>query len=350
MKILVTGGAGFIGSAVIRTAINLGHSVLNIDCLTYASCLNNLASVRESPNYSFEKKDIRQRFEIEASLMDYQPDAIMHLAAESHVDRSIDAPSDFIETNVIGTFNMLEAARRYWESNGRSKRFRFLHISTDEVFGSLPEDPRLLFTEETPYDPRSPYSASKASADHLVRAWKETYGLPVVITNCSNNYGPYQFPEKLIPVIITNALEGKPLPIYGDGTNIRDWLFVEDHAEALMLVLEKGEVGRSYNIGGNNELSNLELVTMLCGILDRLKPRPTGLYADLIAFVADRPGHDARYAIDSSRLKSELGWKPSITIEDGLEKTVKWYLENEVWWRSLINRRGLSTRLGTRKK
>lgn len=350
MKILVTGGAGFIGSAVIREAIFRGHSVLNIDCLTYASCLDNLKLVEKSPNYLFQRIDIRQRPEIDAIFMDYQPDAVMHLAAESHVDRSIDGPSDFIATNVIGTFNMLEAALRYWESNGRGKDFRFLHISTDEVFGSLPKDANVLFTENTPYEPRSPYSASKASSDHLVRAWGETYGLPVVITNCSNNYGPYHFPEKLIPVCIINALAEKPLPIYGDGSNIRDWLFVEDHAEALILVLDKGKIGRNYNIGGNNELSNLDLVTMLCGILDRLKPRFTGSYSELIAFVADRPGHDARYAIDSSRIKRELGWEPSVTIAEGLDRTVKWYLKNENWWKPLLSRQGVGERLGTRKK
>ena len=350
MRILITGGAGFIGSAVIKEAIFRGHKVLNIDCLTYASCLDNLKSVEKSQNYSFHKTDIRRRAEIDALLNDYQPDAIMHLAAESHVDRSIDGPSDFIETNIIGTFNMLESARSYWESAGRTEKFRFHHVSTDEVFGSLPKGANILFTEETPYDPRSPYSASKASSDHLVRAWGETYGLPVVITNCSNNYGPYHFPEKLIPVVIINALAEKPLPIYGDGSNIRDWLFVEDHAEALMLVLEKGELGRSYNIGGNNELSNLDLVTLLCGILDRLKPRVTGGYADLISFVADRPGHDARYAIDSTRIKNELGWEPSISVEEGLERTVKWYLENEAWWRPLLDRQGVGERLGTQEK
>ena len=346
----MTGGAGFIGSALIREAIPQGHRILNIDCLTYASCLSNLKSVEKSPNYSFHKIDIRRLPEVEAFLNDYRPDAIMHLAAESHVDRSIDRPSVFIETNVIGTFNMLEAARSYWESAGRIESFRFLHISTDEVFGSLPKDANILFTEETPYAPRSPYSASKASSDHLVRAWGETYGLPVVITNCSNNYGPYHFPEKLIPVVIINALAEKPLPIYGVGSNIRDWLFVEDHAEALMLVLEKGELGRSYNIGGHNELSNLDLVTMLCGILDRLKPRAIGVYADLISFVTDRPGHDARYAIDSTRIKNELGWEPSISVEEGLERTVKWYLENEAWWRPLLDRQGVGERLGTQEK
>ena len=273
----------------------------------------------------------------------------MHLAAESHVDRSIDGPSDFIETNINGTFNMLEAARKYWEEAGKPESFRFHHISTDEVYGSLPADPEVKFTEDTPYDPRSPYSASKASSDHLVRAWHETYGLPVVITNCSNNYGPYHFPEKLIPVVILNALAGKPLPIYGDGSNIRDWLYVEDHAEALLLVAERGEEGRSYNIGGDNERTNLELVQAICSILDRIQPRSEGLYSDLITFVTDRPGHDARYAIDSSRIRDELGWQPSVTVDEGLERTVTWYLENEEWWRPLLERKGVGERLGTGK-
>jgi len=274
------------------------------------------------------------------------PDAVMHLAAESHVDRSIDGPADFIETNIDGTFNMLEAARSYWRAQGQPDTFRFHHISTDEVFGSL--GPTGMFTETTPYDPRSPYSASKASSDHLVRAWHETYSLPVVLTNCSNNYGPYHFPEKLIPVVILNALAGKPLPIYGDGGNIRDWLYVEDHADALLLVLAKGALGRSYNIGGENERTNLELVKTLCGILDRLRPRDAGSYADLITFVTDRPGHDARYAVDPSRIRDELGWRPSVTVEEGLEKTVQWYLDNENWWQPLLNRSGFGQRFGTK--
>ena len=305
MKILVTGGAGFIGSAVVRLAIARGHSVVNVDALTYAACLKNVASVADHPNYVFEQVDIRERAAMEAVFAKHTPDAVMHLAAESHVDRSIDGPADFIETNVNGTFNILEAARSYWQAQGKPEGFRFHHISTDEVFGSLA--PMGMFTEDTPYDPRSPYSASKASSDHLVRAWHETYGLPIVLTNCSNNYGPYHFPEKLIPVVILNALAGKPLPIYGDGGNIRDWLYVEDHADALLLVLEKGELGRSYNIGGENERTNLDLVKTLCEILDRLQPRGDGSYADLITFVTDRPGHDARYAIDPSRIRDELG-------------------------------------------
>ena len=346
MKILVTGGAGFIGSAVVRLAIARGHSVINVDAITYAACLENVASVAVHPNYMFEQVDIRDRAALEGVFAKHTPDAVMHLAAESHVDRSIDGPADFVETNVNGTFNMLEAARSYWQVRGKPKGFRFHHISTDEVFGSL--GPTGMFTEDTPYDPRSPYSASKASSDHLVRAWHETYGLPVVLTNCSNNYGPYHFPEKLIPVVILNALAGKPLPIYGDGANIRDWLYVEDHADALLLVLEQGELGRSYNIGGENERTNLELVKTLCEILDRLQPRDDGSYADLITFVTDRPGHDARYAIDPSRIRDELGWRPSLTVEEGLEKTVQWYLDNASWWKPLLDRSGVGERLGTK--
>ena len=346
MKILVTGGAGFIGSAVVRLAVARGHSVINVDALTYAACLRNIASVADHPNYIFEQVDVRDRAALDTVFTKHIPDVVMHLAAESHVDRSIDGPAEFIDTNVYGTFNMLEAARSYWQARGKLEGFRFHHISTDEVFGSL--GPTGLFVEDTPYDPRSPYSASKASSDHLVRAWYETYGLPVVLTNCSNNYGPYHFPEKLIPVVILNALAGKPLPIYGDGGNIRDWLYVEDHADALLLVLEKGELGRSYNIGGENERTNLELVKTLCEILDRLRPRNKGSYADLIAFVTDRPGHDARYAIDPSRIRDELGWRPSVTVEEGLERTVNWYLNNENWWKPLLERTGVGQRLGTK--
>ena len=346
MKILVTGGAGFIGSAVVRLAIARGHFVINVDVLTYAACLENVASVADHPNYAFERVDIRDRASLEDVFTKHTPDTVMHLAAESHVDRSIDGPVDFIETNVNGTFNMLEAARSHWQARGKPEGFRFHHISTDEVFGSLGSAG--MFTEDTPYDPRSPYSASKASSDHLVSAWHETYGLPVVLTNCSNNYGPYHFPEKLVPVVILNALAGKPLPIYGDGANIRDWLYVEDHADALLLVLEKGELGRSYNIGGENELTNLELVKTLCEILDRLQPRDNGSYTDLITFVTDRPGHDARYAIDPSRIRDELGWRPSVTVEEGLEKTVQWYLDNANWWEPLLARSGVGQRLGTK--
>ncbi|MEI4264116.1 dTDP-glucose 4,6-dehydratase [Roseovarius sp. D0-M9] len=348
MKLLVTGGAGFIGSAVVRLAVARGHEVVNVDALTYAACLDNVASVASSPLYSFEQMDIRDGAGIEACIARHAPDAIMHLAAESHVDRSIDGPGVFIETNVIGTYNLLQSARALWERDARPDSFRFHHISTDEVFGSLPSDPAVQFTEETPYDPRSPYSASKASSDHLVRAWHETYGLPVVLTNCSNNYGPYHFPEKLVPVIILNALAGKDLPIYGNGSNVRDWLYVEDHADALLTVLDSGTPGRSYNIGGENERSNLELVQTLCTILDRLRPRDDGKpYADQITFVADRPGHDARYAIDPSRIRNELGWRPSVSVEEGLEKTVQWYLKNEDWWRPLQARAGVGQRMGT---
>jgi dTDP-glucose 4,6-dehydratase len=346
MKLLVTGGAGFIGSAVVRLAIARGHQVVNLDALTYAACLENVASVANDPGYAFEHADIRDRAALDRIFAAHQPDAVMHLAAESHVDRSIDGPGDFIETNITGTFNMLEAARKYWVAQGRPAGFRFHHISTDEVFGSLPADPSVKFTETTPYDPRSPYSASKAASDHLVRAWHETYGLPVVLTNCSNNYGPYHFPEKLIPVVILNALAGKPLPIYGTGANIRDWLYVEDHADALLLVVEKGAVGRSYNIGGENERTNLDLVRTLCAILDERRPKASGSYADQITFVADRPGHDARYAIDPGRIRAELGWCPSVTVEEGLERTVQWYLDNESWWRPLQARQGVGERLG----
>lgn len=345
MKILITGGAGFIGSAVVRLAIARGHHVVNVDALTYAACLDNVACVADHSSYTFEQADIRDRSLLDDIFTKHAPDTVMHLAAESHVDRSIDGPADFIQTNINGTFNMLEAARSYWQAQGRPETFRFHHISTDEVFGSLASTG--LFTEDTPYDPRSPYSASKASSDHLVRAWHETYGLPVVLTNCSNNYGPYHFPEKLIPVVILNALAGKSLPIYGDGRNIRDWLYVEDHADALLLVLEKGTVGRSYNIGGENERTNVELVNTLCDILDRLRARDVGSYADLITFVTDRPGHDARYAIDPSRIRNELGWQPSVTVEEGLEKTVEWYLKNENWWKPLLDRSGVGRRLGT---
>ena len=349
MKLMVTGGAGFIGSAVIRQAIAQHHDVLNIDALTYASCLENLKDIADNPRYQFLQIDIRSQKELEDIIFSFQPDAIMHLAAESHVDRSIDGPSIFIETNVIGTFNLLEVSRKYWHATGESGDFRFHHVSTDEVFGSLSSNKSEKFLESTSYDPRSPYSASKASSDHLVRAWHETYGLPVVISNCSNNYGPYQFPEKLIPVVIINALSNKPLPIYGTGNNIRDWLFVEDHADALLQVLLNGEVGRSYNIGGENERTNLEIVQALCDILDKERPRAQGHYRELISFIADRPGHDARYAIDPNRIRKELGWRPSVTVEQGLEKTVKWYLENENWWKPLLERNGVGTRLGTKK-
>jgi len=343
MRILVTGGAGFIGSAVVRQAIHGGNYVLNVDKLTYAACLENLSSVEEAPNYTFLKADICDADSMAAAFEDFQPDAVMHLAAESHVDRSIDGPSAFIETNITGTYTLLQAARAYWENRGKPVDFRFHHISTDEVFGTL--GTKGLFTEDTPYAPNSPYSASKAASDHLVRAWSETYGLPVVLSNCSNNYGPFHFPEKLIPVVILNALAWKPIPIYGKGENVRDWLYVEDHADALLTVLQKGEIGRSYNIGGENEASNLELVRMICAILDELQPG-TAPYADLITFVADRPGHDLRYAIDPTRIRAELGWRPSVTLEEGLRKTVRWYLDNEAWWKALQSRSGVGERLG----
>jgi dTDP-glucose 4,6-dehydratase len=302
--------------------------------------------VADSPLYTFEKADIRDRAALDRVFAAHAPDVVMHLAAESHVDRSIDGPGVFIETNIIGTYNMLEAARAYWTAQGKPDTFRFHHISTDEVFGSLPADLSVMFTEDTAYDPRSPYSASKASSDHLVRAWAETYDLPVVLSNCSNNYGPFHFPEKLVPVVILNALAGKPLPIYGKGDNIRDWLYVEDHADALLLVVQQGQLGRSYNIGGENERTNLELVQTLCAILDAKRPKDTGSYADQITYVTDRPGHDARYAIDPTRIRTELGWRPSVTVEEGLEKTVQWYLDNEAWWRPLQERQGVGERLG----
>lgn len=344
MKLMITGGAGFIGSAVVRLAVARGHAVVNVDKLTYAACLENVAEATASPLYAFEQADICDNSAMSRILEAHRPDAIMHLAAESHVDRSIDGPGTFIETNITGTYHLLEAARSYWVRNGKPAEFRFHHVSTDEVFGSLGLTGQ--FTEDTPYDPRSPYSASKAASDHLVRAWGETYGLPVVLSNCSNNYGPYHFPEKLIPVIILNALAGKPLPIYGDGSNVRDWLYVEDHADALLLVLTKGQVGRSYNIGGENERSNLQLVRTICEILDAQCARGSGSYADLITFVPDRPGHDARYAIDPARIRDELGWRPSVTVDEGLELTVRWYLRNEHWWRPLLNRCGVGQRLG----
>lgn len=345
MKILVTGGMGFIGSAVVRLAVARGHEVVNLDAMTYAACEANVAAVAGSNLYSFEQADIRDRARLDAILALHSPDAVMHLAAESHVDRSIDGPGDFILTNINGTYNMLEAARAHWHSRGRTGAFRFHHISTDEVFGSLGATG--LFTEETPYDPRSPYSASKAASDHLVRAWAETYGLPVVLTNCSNNYGPFHFPEKLVPVTILNALAGRPIPVYGQGQNVRDWLYVEDHADALLLVLQKGALGRSYNIGGQNERRNIDLVTTICAILDRKRPQARP-YAEQITFVADRPGHDARYAIDPSRIRDELGWQPSVTVEEGLERTVQWYLDNEAWWRPLQARQGVGVRLGVK--
>ncbi|SNR41347.1 dTDP-glucose 4,6-dehydratase [Paracoccus sediminis] len=343
MKILVTGGAGFIGSAVVRLAIRRGHSVVNVDALTYAANLANVAEASDSPHYRFEHVDICDRRALERVFSAHRPEAVMHLAAESHVDRSIDGPAAFVRTNVLGTFNMLEAARDHWTDCGRPPGFRFHHISTDEVFGSLGATGQ--FTETTPYDPRSPYSASKAGSDHLVRAWHETYGLPVVVTNCSNNYGPYHFPEKLVPVVILKALAGEPIPVYGDGGNVRDWLYVEDHADALLRVIEKGRVGRSYNIGGENEATNIDLVRTICAHMDDLHSKGAP-HADLITFVPDRPGHDRRYAIDPTRIRNELGWRPSVTVEEGLRRTVKWYLQNRHWWQPLLARQGVGRRLG----
>ena len=343
MKLLVTGGAGFIGSAVVRQAIADGHEVLNIDKMTYAACAENLAPIADNKAYQFLKADICDADEMDQAFAEFAPDAVMHLAAESHVDRSIDGPAAFVETNVVGTFTLLQAARKFWEASGAPETFRFHHISTDEVYGTLGNTG--LFTEESAYAPNSPYSASKAASDHFVRAWGETYGLPIVMTNCSNNYGPYHFPEKLIPVVILNALAGKPIPIYGSGDNVRDWLYVEDHADALLTVVQEGEVGRSYNIGGENEATNLDLVKQICGILDEEVPTDRS-YSDLITFVADRPGHDQRYAIDPTRIRNELGWRPSVTLEQGLQKTVRWYLDNEDWWRPLQERQGVGQRLG----
>ncbi|MEM7507762.1 MAG: dTDP-glucose 4,6-dehydratase [Pseudomonadota bacterium] len=343
MKILVTGGAGFIGSAVVRQAIADGHSVVNLDKLTYAANLDNLAPVADSPNYAFEQACVTDASALARIFTDHRPDAVMHLAAESHVDRSITGPADFIQTNLVGTFTLLEAARAHWRTLEDQDAFRFHHISTDEVYGTLGAEG--FFTEETPYQPNSPYSASKAGSDHLVRAWGETYGLPVVVTNCSNNYGPYHFPEKLIPVVILKALAGQPIPVYGKGDNVRDWLYVEDHAVALLRVLTAGKLGETYNIGGNNEAQNIEIVRTICAILD--EKRPDGAPHDrLIEFVTDRPGHDFRYAIDASKIRDELGWEPSVTLEQGLRQTVDWYLHNARWWQAIQQRQGVGERQG----
>lgn len=354
MKILLTGGAGFIGSAVVRHIIkNTDNTVINVDKLTYAGNLNSVAGVKDSSRYVFEQADICSAEAMAALFVKHQPDAVMHLAAESHVDRSIDGPAAFIETNIIGTYTLLEAARNYWKAlpEARKQAFRFHHISTDEVYGDLhgTDD---LFTETTPYAPSSPYSASKASSDHLVRAWQRTYGLPVIVTNCSNNYGPYHFPEKLIPLMILNALAGKPLPVYGKGNQIRDWLYVEDHARALYKVVTEGKVGETYNIGGHNEKQNIEVVHAICELMDELAPMHERGYplnakhASLITHVTDRPGHDLRYAIDASKIERELGWKPEETFETGLRKTVQWYLNNKDWWQAVLDGSYQMERLG----
>ena len=349
VRILITGGAGFIGSALIRHLLNhTEHQVLNLDKLTYAGNLESLASVAANPRYRFVQADIADSTAVSKALPEFQPDAIMHLAAESHVDRSIDGPAAFIQTNIVGTYALLEATRSYWMQLEpvRKAAFRFHHISTDEVYGDLHgvDD---LFTENTPYAPSSPYSASKAASDHLVRAWQRTYGLPVLLTNCSNNYGPYHFPEKLIPLVILNALDGKPLPVYGNGQQVRDWLYVEDHARALLKVVSEGKVGETYNIGGHNEQKNLHVVESICALLDELAPRQNGSYKEQISFVSDRPGHDLRYAIDASKIERELGWKPEETFASGLRKTVHWYLNNLDWCRRVQDGSYQRERLGT---
>ena len=352
MKILVTGGAGFIGSAVVRHIINnTQDSVVNVDKLTYAGNLESLVTVDNNDRYAFEQVDICDRAELDRVFAEHQPDAVMHLAAESHVDRSIDGPAAFIETNIVGTYTILEATRAYWNQLDATRKsaFRFHHISTDEVYGDL-EGTDDLFTETTSYEPSSPYSASKASSDHLVRAWLRTYALPTIVTNCSNNYGPYHFPEKLIPLIILNALDGKALPVYGNGMQIRDWLYVEDHASALYTVVTKGEIGETYNIGGHNEKANIEVVKTICSLLEELVPnKPQGVteYQNLITYVTDRPGHDVRYAIDASKIARELGWKPAETFESGIRKTVEWYLANQKWWSRVLDGSYSFERLGT---
>ena len=347
MTLLVTGGAGFIGSALVRRLVADGRErVVNVDKLTYAGNLDSLAPVEGSPDYVFERVDICDQTAVQRIFEDHRPDAVVHLAAESHVDRSIDAPGAFVETNVVGTYTLLRETLRYWRSLDAAARngFRFLHVSTDEVFGTL--GPAGLFDEETPYRPNSPYSATKAASDHLVRAWHHTYGLPTLTSNCSNNYGPYQFPEKLIPLTILNAIEGKPLPVYGRGENVRDWLFVDDHADALLAILEKGRPGETYCVGGHNERRNIDVVRKICSLMDELRPDPAGPHSRLIDFVTDRPGHDMRYAIDASKIARELGWNPRETFDTGLRKTVAWYLENRAWWERVRTGRYRGERLG----
>ncbi|MGJ8560368.1 MAG: dTDP-glucose 4,6-dehydratase [Litorimonas sp.] len=347
MKLIVTGGAGFIGSAVIRQAVREGVDVVNVDCLTYAANLENVADVQDAANYTFENIDICDADAVKKLINDHAPDALMHLAAESHVDRSIDGPGAFIQTNVVGTFNLLHESRLYWDrlEGDAKKDFRFHHVSTDEVYGDLDvKDP--AFTEDHAYDPSSPYSASKAASDHLVRAWARTYALPTLITNCSNNYGPYQFPEKLIPVVILKAIHGEPIPVYGKGDNIRDWLYVDDHADGLLTVLRTGKVGETYNIGGNNERTNLELVKTICRLVDAKKVGSVSDSQSLITFVTDRPGHDRRYAINAEKIKSELNWEPKVKWDEGFEKTIDWYLENQDWWRPLLKQGKFGQRLG----
>ncbi|MEZ6098835.1 MAG: dTDP-glucose 4,6-dehydratase [Pirellulaceae bacterium] len=348
MRLLITGGAGFIGSNLVRLALADGHNVLNVDALTYAGNVGSLQDVQSHPGYQFSRIDITDGEAMRATVASYRPCGVMHLAAESHVDRSIDGPRKFVDTNVVGTFNVLQACLQYWRQLECDERraFRFLHVSTDEVYGSLGAEG--LFCEETRYDPHSPYSATKAASDHLVRAWCHTYGLPALITNCSNNYGPFQFPEKLLPVVILKCLREEPIPVYGKGENVRDWLYVEDHCRALLTVVQRGRVGETYNVGGNNELTNIKLVEMLCEIMDELRPRSSGVgHAELIRFVEDRPGHDLRYAIDATKIQNELGWRPGHEREQGFRRTVQWYLEHRSWWETILSGEYRLQRLGT---